>query len=467
MPRQPCAGCRARHSPPRPASNCSSACAIEDPAVTPALRWLEELLATQGTTAEEMVRLEHQRQATMNVTVRNVITSMRLISWFDWAEFVESVSLVDDVLREHGSFSQMDFATRDRHRHAVEELARDSGAAESSRSLGERPTWPSSPAPRPTICRLRSARPFLPREWSATCAAGPAPAARAGLLPHRRGQAGLRARSRRPHAAQDEAATVLCPGRHGRIHRVDRARHGADRRRATPPLVRPPNPGPGHHPRRSPRPRTGLRPRGLARQPVGDAVLGPRRLPRLDLDAGVPTDLRTLVVVPMLLTNEADAEAQANGLEVHYLGNREGDLRFALLSDWLDAPTESVPGDDELLSTVAAAIDRLNERHGEAPGGGARFLLFHRARRWNDVDRTWMGWERKRGKLHELNELLRGSTTTSFMTTGRAASTPPRTCAMWSPSTRTPDCLAGRSDASLARSPIRSTRRPSTRSPVG
>lgn len=64
----------------------------QDPAVTPALQWLEELLAAQGTTAEETVRREHQRQASMNVTVRNVITSMRLISWFDWAQFVESVS---------------------------------------------------------------------------------------------------------------------------------------------------------------------------------------------------------------------------------------------------------------------------------------------------------------------------------------------------------------------------------------
>jgi hypothetical protein len=61
---------------------------------------VEKLLAAQGTTAEEIVRLEHQRQATMNVTVRNVITSMRLISWFDWAQFVESVSLVDEVLRD-------------------------------------------------------------------------------------------------------------------------------------------------------------------------------------------------------------------------------------------------------------------------------------------------------------------------------------------------------------------------------
>ena len=102
----------------------------QDPAVTPALHWLEELLAAQGPVAEEMVRLEHQRQATMNVTVRNVITSMRLISWFDWAQFVESVSLVDEVLRARSSFGDMDFATRDRYRHAVEELARGSGLTE-------------------------------------------------------------------------------------------------------------------------------------------------------------------------------------------------------------------------------------------------------------------------------------------------------------------------------------------------
>ncbi len=102
----------------------------QDPAVTPALGWLEELLAAQGTTAEELVRLEHQRQASMNVTVRNVITSMRLLSWFDWAQFVESVSLADEVLRARSSFGDMDFATRDRYRHAVEELARGSGRTE-------------------------------------------------------------------------------------------------------------------------------------------------------------------------------------------------------------------------------------------------------------------------------------------------------------------------------------------------
>ena len=73
------------------------------------------------------------------------------------------------------------------------------------------------------------------------------------------------------------------------------------------------------------------------------SLLGPRVLPRLELAGGVPADLRTLIVVPTLLTDEADVEEQVARLEIHYLGNPEGDLRFALLSDWLDAPTETRP----------------------------------------------------------------------------------------------------------------------------
>ena len=73
---------------------------------------------------------EHQRQAAMNVTVRNVITSMRLMSALDWAELFESVSLVDEALRAGGAFTAMDFPTRDAYRHAIEEIARGAGRAE-------------------------------------------------------------------------------------------------------------------------------------------------------------------------------------------------------------------------------------------------------------------------------------------------------------------------------------------------
>ncbi|HET9613704.1 MAG TPA: protein ndvB, partial [Candidatus Limnocylindrales bacterium] len=154
-------------------------------------------------------------------------------------------------------------------------------------------------------------------------------------------------------------------------------------------------------------------------------LLGPVTPPRLDLDDGVPTSLRTLVVVPTLLASEADAEAQVGQLEVHYLANRDGDIRFSLLSDWLDAPDEHMPGDEAILASAVAAIDRLNERHGEAPGGGARFLLFHRRRRWNAAEGRWMGWERKRGKLDQLNDLLRGSIGPDFVPGDRPSSAPP------------------------------------------
>ena len=81
----------------------------------------------------------------------------------------------------------------------------------------------------------------------------------------------------------------------------------------------------------------------------------------------------------------------------------------------MDAATESLPGDDELLAAAASGIASLNKVHGPAPGGGARFFLFHRKRVWNEREQKWMGWERKRGKLHELNQLLRGSTETTFI----------------------------------------------------
>src|SRR5580704_6854436 len=101
-----------------------------DPKVGPILLWLDERLAAQGTSADEIVRVEHQQQATSSVTVRNIITSMRLTSAFDWQVFFESVSIVDRVLSDESNFAAMDFATRDAYRHAIEDLSRGSGHSE-------------------------------------------------------------------------------------------------------------------------------------------------------------------------------------------------------------------------------------------------------------------------------------------------------------------------------------------------
>src|SRR6202022_3822621 len=99
--------------------------------------------------------------------------------------------------------------------------------------------------------------------------------------------------------------------------------------------------------------------------------------------------------------------------EVQALGNVDPNIHFAILSDFEDAPASEMPEDAALLEEARAGIEELNARH--APEHKDRFFLFHRVRQWNPSEGVWMGWERKRGKLHELNRLLRGATDTTFL----------------------------------------------------
>jgi cyclic beta-1,2-glucan synthetase len=115
------------------------------------------------------------------------------------------------------------------------------------------------------------------------------------------------------------------------------------------------------------------------------------------------------VVVPTMLTSASNVEHLIEALEVRFLGNRDAHLHFGLLTDFRDAPLESLPEDEPLLQLARTRIDELNEKYGSGAGGSSGiFFLFHRPRQWNEHDRMWMGYERKRGKLAALNALLRG-----------------------------------------------------------
>ncbi|MEP6918725.1 MAG: hypothetical protein ABJC89_24010, partial [Acidobacteriota bacterium] len=143
---------------------------------------------------------------------------------------------------------------------------------------------------------------------------------------------------------------------------------------------------------------------------VSTVRLPPRQLPKLAMRDGIPEGDRTLVVVPSIVDSEARLSTLLHDLEVRFLGNRDPYIHFALLSDFPDANQPGLPGEDALLSAATRGVDGLNERYGTA-----RFFFFHRERRWNGSEQKWMGWERKRGKLAELNRLLRGATDTSFV----------------------------------------------------
>src|SRR5271165_993974 len=371
-----------------------------DPESTPALVWLHKTFAARNTTADEIVHSEHQRQGAVNLSIRNVITSLRLISSVDWAKFFESVSLVDELMREHSSYAAFDFSTRDLYRHAIEDLSRRSRhtelevarrALEAARRAASRGSAAAgTPVPHalePGYYLVALGRVELERElayripWSQRVARW----TRAGGVAGYAG--GIALLSVAMTAALFFAAGA--PTLHGITAAV---------------IVL------------------------LALLAASDVAISlvnlwvnhfcsPKVLPGLELVDGVPTELRTVVAVPVLLTRAADIEEYVRALEVHSLASQDGDIRFALLTDWVDSVTETTPEDEELLALAAAGIARLNRLHGSVHGDD-RFLLLHRRRLWNATQGRWMGWERKRGKLHEFNLLLRGSAGTSFVSVG-------------------------------------------------
>jgi cyclic beta-1,2-glucan synthetase len=355
----------------------------QDPDTTPALGWLENRLIRQGSSIDEVVRLVHQEQGAANVTVHNIITSMRGISGADWADFVESVSLVDERMRAASAFGEMDFPSRNLYRNAIEQLARGSSATEldiADRVLAAAAAGEGRRAD-PGCHLIAEGRRDLERDIRFRAP----PRLLIGRIGVRLGLGGyvgailvvaVAMMVVALWASGVTGAVLIALAVLGFLPAMEVA--------------------------------TALVNRGVTWS------FGAMMLPGLDLTPGVPGNLRTVVAVPTLLSDEASLLEQIERLEVHYLSGTGGDISFALLADGLDAGQEVSDADAPLLGVAVEAIERLNRRHGPGPAG-ARFLFLHRRRVFNAGEGVWMGWERKRGKLHEFNRLLRGATDTTFI----------------------------------------------------
>ncbi len=407
--------------------------------------WLTVQLSLQGRDVDRVVQLSQQRQGASNVSVRNVMTSMQRIAAIDWALLFEQVSLVEQQLCQQQSYPLMDFASRNMYRSAIEVLAR--GCAYSEQQVaamacqaaiaGAAPSIIDSPAVPPSACpatagnlaesHLRSATDdMLPTKDVGYYLLG---AGRAGFAQQlrfvprwaQRVNDSFRAAGVIGYISAISATTILLLLAAAAVLWQWRGSASLDVSWWLGLLV-------------------------FALFPLSELAtilcqrlfsygVGPVILPGLALLDGVPTEYRTLVVVPMLLTNEADILAQAERLEVHHLSGGSGDLTFALLTDYLDADQQQGPADLPLLNLAIAAIAELNQTYPAGPAG-PRFLLLHRQRLFNRSENKWMGWERKRGKLAELNALLRGTSDTSFVGQPQqldaSAATPVLSC--WVPS---------------------------------
>jgi cyclic beta-1,2-glucan synthetase len=353
----------------------------EGPALAPVQAWLER---TSQKSPNELNRRERNRQTRDQLSIGNAFVSLRHLSLLDWKECFEALSGVERTLRQDpaGIYPGMDFATRDRYRRAVEDLHRGSGLPEeevarravdlAGRAVGnggddDRPAHVGTyliGERRGDLARLIGCRETLRfrglqwahRHHSAVYFSG------LGLL----GAAFM--------------SVVLLPGLNGPVPWIR-------------PLIALLLLVPASQ---------------LAIEVVNTLVMRlmpPRTLPKMDFrKSGIPDECRTLVVVPMMLVDQRTIRAEVEKLEIRYLANNEANLIFALYSDYKDAPAAHSEADAELLQAAVERIEALNRRH-----GGGRFFLLHRERKWCESEQKFIGWERKRGKLEELNDLISGT----------------------------------------------------------
>lgn len=338
--------------------------------------WLERAL---GAPLYEVIQEEERRHAVEQTALANAVTSCRRLTQIEWRGLVESVSQAHAELSQDPAeiYPYMDFETRNVYRGEVEQIAKGSGRSELE----------------------------VIRQLMELAQSGPDEVERhVGYYLVDKGRADLEKKlgARMPFAERfrrglrHHAPTVYIGGIGGLTLALSAGVLSLAHAGGT-------SGG-------------GLIGLGLlllfpaselALQMVNYGVtrcLPPSTLPKMSFKKeGIPKECRTLVVVPMLLTTPDAIRNEVERLEIRYLGNSDPQICFALLSDFADAPRQHMPEDAEYLEIVAQGIEELNRRHG--PG---RFFLFHRQRVWNESEKCWMGWERKRGKLEQLNRYLMG-----------------------------------------------------------
>jgi cyclic beta-1,2-glucan synthetase len=364
----------------------------QSPALAFPLTWIEQRLSESNQTIVQLIQYGNQQQAADQVSISNSIGSLRFLSALDWREFVESMSVVEEILQEDpaDAYSSMDFNTRDNYRHVIEKIAKKSIFSEIEVAgkcieLAKEGALPDGTANRkahvgyylidkglPQLERLIKKRNSFSSIIRKTIFRFPlffylgsilllTLTIAWGLLEkaHSDGMGGW-------HIWVLAFLLILCAS-YLSIALVNW---------------------------------------------LTTLFANPNPLPRLDYSKGIPPESRSLVVVPSMLMNTQNIEDLIEALEVRYLANQDENLHFGLLTDFKDATREKIEEDDQLTQLVSKKITELNEKY---PGeNNDTFFLFHRPRKWNPKDRIWMGYERKRGKLSDLNSLLRGGPENKF-----------------------------------------------------
>lgn len=347
------------------------------------LTWMQHHLAESGLTIEQLVQAGNQSQAADQVSVSNSICSLRFLSVMDWREFVDAMSRVEQTLREDpaGVYANMDFATRDNYRHVIETLANRCALAQydiarHAIDLAKSAAVDNERARHVGFYLIDAGLPALQRAISARIGVSDLLRRLARHMPIF-GYLGSIALM-----LLLLSVVVLYPLRDSSLGGWRLLLVGVLGFIGTSELAI-----------------------ALINW-LATCMSTPQPLPRMDYSKGLPAGTRTLVVVPTMLSDLHSVHELMLALEVRFLANRDRQLHFALLTDFTDAATQNLPTDEALLQLASTRITELNAKYGD--GKNEMFYLLHRPRLWNEGEGVWMGFERKRGKLGDLNALLRG-----------------------------------------------------------
>ena len=350
--------------------------------VTQPIRWIEQYIEQEDINIEAIVKVENQKQAANRISTGNAVSSLRLISSIDWTTFFESVSLVERILEQDpdGSYIQMDFKSRDKYRHVIENLSR--------------------------FCTYNEQE--VARRAIKLAQSGDGKAKHVGYYLIDKGLFELKRNiGYKPNLGRKILEFIkqypsffYLLASFSLIFVATELFSGFLYSQSIPTLWS-----------------------ILAIIPFSIPVFAivnklivtfypPDSPPRLEFKKGIPNKYKTMVVIPCLLNSSQEVEDLTKILEQRYLTNKENNLYFALLTDFPDADEEKLPGEDKLLEQLQKSISLLGEKFRSDRKN--IFYVFYRPRAFNQIEKKWMGWERKRGKLEEFNRLIVGDKNTHY-----------------------------------------------------
>lgn len=354
---------------------------------------LDKLLAQKSATTDSFISIDHLNQAVTQVSIGNIINSLRTLSGLDNTVIFEDLSEVERILKQDpcGVYSKMDFNSRNMYRNTVIKLANKYKTTEIH------------------VARLsyELAKEALNNQES--------PADHVGYYLVGKGQKvltdNLRSKSndsinntqqKKTYSVNSYISAIIIltliitfiP----LIYSFNRETTSVSVFAVIVGIF-------------------GLIPASEIVIAIINNILGclikPAKLPKLELKDGIPQELSTMVIVPTLVPNVKRTLDLINNLEVFYLANKSDNIYFSLVGDFKDCNEETLPEDNDIVNAALKRIDELNKIY--ATDGKPIFFFFCRARQFNPKQNKWLGWERKRGAIIEFNRMLRGDRNTSYV----------------------------------------------------